>query len=53
MMDEGSDKAREVDLGRDFGDVVVKANGTQVKITADGTIHEVPAPANDIPGKSP
>ena len=45
-MAEGSGKAREISLGDDFGDVVVKANGAQVKIGADGSI-SLPAPAND------
>ena len=46
-MSEGSSKLRKIDLGEDFGDVVVKANGTQVKIDADGRIFGVPAEAND------
>jgi hypothetical protein len=46
-MGEGSGTAREISLGDDFGDVVVKANGAQVKIGADGTIQGFPAPAND------
>ena len=50
-MSEGSE-AREVDLGEKFGDVVVKANGAQVKISADGSLHGVPAPANDSAAKA-
>ena len=51
-MSEGSGKAREIDLGEDFGDVVVKANGAQVKIGADGSLHGIPAPANDTAAKA-
>ena len=36
--DEGSGKAREIDLGEDFGDVVVKANGARLEIRSDGSI---------------
>ena len=43
----GSNKARQIDLGEDFGDVVVKANGARVEIDADGSIHGLPAAAND------
>jgi hypothetical protein len=50
-MADGSSKAREIDLGEDFGAVVVKANGAQVKIAADGSI-SLPAPANDTVAKS-
>jgi len=46
-MAEGSGKAREIDLGHDFGDVVVRANGAQVTIGANGSLHGLPAPAND------
>jgi serine phosphatase RsbU (regulator of sigma subunit) len=46
-MTEGSNKAREIDLGDDFGDVVVKANGAQVKINADGSLHGLAAAADD------
>ena len=40
-------KTREISLGDDFGDVVVKANGAQVTISADGSLHGLPAAAND------
>jgi hypothetical protein len=50
-MSEGSSKAREINLGEDFGDVIVKANGAQVKISADGSLHGLPAPANDSAAK--
>jgi hypothetical protein len=50
-MTAGSGKAREISLGEDFGDVVVKANGVQVQISADGSIHGLPAPANDTASK--
>ena len=50
-MGAGNDKTREIDLGHDFGDVVVKANGAQVEISADGSIHGLPAPANDTAAK--
>jgi len=43
----GNNKAREIDPGENFGDGVVKANGAQVSIDADGSIHGLPAPAND------
>jgi hypothetical protein len=46
-----SSNVREIDLGEDFGAVVVKANGAQVKIGADGSI-SLPAPANDTVAKS-
>jgi hypothetical protein len=36
--DEGSGNAREIDLGEDFGDVVVKANGARLEIRSDGSI---------------
>ena len=45
-MAEGSGKAREISLGDDFGDVVVKANRAQVKIRADGKV-EFYSTAND------
>ena len=48
----GGGEAREIDLGDDFGDVVVKANGAQVKIGADGSVHGLPAPANDTATKA-
>ena len=51
-MSGSSGKAREIDLGENFGDVVVKANGTQVTIGADGSIHGLPAPANDTSAKA-
>src|SRR5712691_7593092 len=47
-----SGKAREIDLGDDFGDVVVKANGAQVRISADGSLQGLPAPANDTAAKA-
>jgi hypothetical protein len=50
-MSEGSSKAREIDLGNDFGEVVVKVNGTQVTIGADGSIYGPPIPANDTGAK--
>ncbi len=46
-MAAGNGKVREISLGDDFGDVVVKANGAQVKISADGSFHGLPAPPND------
>lgn len=53
-MSDGDYKAREIDLGGTFGAVVVKANGAQVKISADaqveiiaGSLHGILAPAND------
>ena len=52
-MTEGSGKAREINLGDDFGDVVVKANGAQVTISADGSLHGLPAPVNDTASKAP
>jgi len=51
-MSEGSGAARELDLGESFGDVVVKANGAQVRINADGSVHGLPAAANDIAAKA-
>jgi hypothetical protein len=51
-MSEGSSNAREISLGDDFGDVVVKANGAQVEISADGIIHGLPAAANDTAAKA-
>src|SRR6266849_6232462 len=50
-MSEGSSNAREISLGDDFGDVVVKANGAQVTIRADGSLHGLPASANDSAAK--
>ncbi len=50
-MSEGSE-AREIDLGNHFGDVVVKANGTQVRIGADGSLQGVPAPVNDTASRA-
>ena len=46
-----SSNVREIDLGEDFGAVVVKANGAQVKIGPDGS-NSLPAPANDTVAKS-
>src|ERR1022692_3496869 len=51
-MSGSSGKAREIDLGESFGDVVVRANGAQVTIGADGSIHGLPAPANDTGAKA-
>ena len=51
-MADGSGKAREIDLGEDFGAVVVKANGARVEIGADGSVHGLPAPANDSAAKA-
>ena len=51
-MSDGGGAAREIDLGESFGDVVVRANGAQVTIGADGSIHGLPAPANDIASKA-
>jgi hypothetical protein len=44
---KGTGNVREIDLGDDFGDVVLKANGAQVTIGADGSLHGIPAAAND------
>jgi hypothetical protein len=51
---DGSSKAREIDLGDDFGAVIVKANGAEVKISADaqveivgGSLHGLPPATND------
>ena len=41
-MAEGDGKAREIDLGREFGDVNVKANGTQIRICANGHVETSP-----------
>jgi len=53
-MTDSSGKAKEIDLGESFGDVVVKANGAQVSIGADGHVTvstrggvELRAAAND------
>lgn len=48
---DGNGRTRIIDLGKDFGDVVVKANGAQVKIGADGSIHGLPAAANSTAAK--
>jgi hypothetical protein len=37
-MADGGGKAREIDLGEDFGKVVVTANGVRVEIHTDGSI---------------
>jgi hypothetical protein len=37
-MSEGSGKARQIDLGENFGDVAVKANGIRVEMHADGSV---------------
>jgi len=42
-MSGSSNKARLIDLGDDFGNVVVKANGAAVEINAGGNIHGIPA----------
>lgn len=47
-----SSNAREIDLGNDFGDVVVKANGARVEINADGSIHGLLAAANDTASRA-
>jgi len=46
-MTDSSGEAREINLGEHFGYVLVKANGAQVAIGADGSIQGIPAPAND------
>jgi hypothetical protein len=58
MMD-GSSKAREIDLGEDFGDVVVKANGATIKVDANSHVIvttsggvELQAAANDTATKA-
>ena len=51
-MSDGGGTVREIDLGESFGDVVVRANGAQVTIGADGSIHGLPAPANDTAAKA-
>lgn len=43
-MSKDSNKAREISLGDDFGDVVVKANRAQVEISADGSFCGLPSP---------
>jgi hypothetical protein len=50
-MSDSNGKAREIDLGETFGDVVLKANGAQVRISADGRIHVLSEPANDSAAK--
>jgi hypothetical protein len=37
-MSEGNTKAREIDLGDDFGEVVVKVNHKIIKVGADGRV---------------
>jgi len=37
-MAEGSGKAREIDLGDNFGDVIVKANGARIEVGADSHV---------------
>ena len=37
-MSGSSGKAREIDLGDDFGEVIVRANGMNVQIHADGRV---------------
>jgi hypothetical protein len=37
-MSEGNSKAREIDLGDDFGEVVVKVNHKIIKVGADGRV---------------
>src|ERR1039458_3386361 len=58
-MAEGSGKAREIDLGENFGDVVVKANGARMEVGAGGHVavsapdwvELLPVPANDSASK--
>jgi hypothetical protein len=38
VMAEGSRKAKEISLGEDFGDVVVKVNGATVEVHAEGSV---------------
>jgi hypothetical protein len=42
-----SGSTREINLGDDFGEVVVRANGASIQIHADGRIDGAPAAAND------
>ena len=51
-MSEEGNKVREISLGDDFGDVVVRANGAQVKISGDGSIYGIPPAANDTAAKA-
>lgn len=37
-MAQGSGNAREISLGDDFGDVVVKANGVRIEVHTDGSV---------------
>ncbi len=46
------ENAKEISLGDDFGDVVVKANGATIAISADGTVISKPGTANDTAAKS-
>jgi hypothetical protein len=52
-MAEGSSKTREISLGDDFGDVVVKANRAQVKIRADGKVEFYSTANDDTASKAP
>jgi hypothetical protein len=46
-MVEGSGTAREISLGEDFGDVVVKVNGALIAVRSDGTAKKQSAPTED------
>jgi hypothetical protein len=50
-MGDGGSKAREIDLGDDNGDVLVKVNGARIEVDADGNFRGLPAPVNDSPIK--
>ncbi|MGC2468043.1 MAG: hypothetical protein WA517_22825 [Candidatus Acidiferrum sp.] len=41
-MAHGSDKAKEIILGDDFGEVIVRANGATVQIHADSSVETYP-----------
>lgn len=41
-MAEGSNNTREISLGDDFGEVILKVNGTSVQVHADGTVDTYP-----------
>ena len=53
LIDDGHGAAREISLGDNFGEVVVKANGASVQIHADGTVEPCAKglPANDSAAK--
>jgi hypothetical protein len=38
MRDAASNKAREISLGDDFGDVAVNVNGTRIEVGRDGSV---------------